>query len=59
MLTVTIREPYVEQHILKLADAHNTAPDTIVLGAIAQQLGFPELVRSILHGSKAAIVGRH
>ena len=43
MLTVNIDDPVIERHIRSIAISHSRAVDDIVIGAIAAQLGFPDM----------------
>lgn len=44
MITITIDQPLVEEAVRSLALSHNLTESDIIVGAVAQQLGFQSLV---------------
>jgi len=47
MITITIDQQEVEDAVRSLAQSHNRTERDIVVGALAQQLGFPEIVHNL------------
>lgn len=47
MITITIDQDQVEFAVRSLAQSHNRTEQDIIVGALAQQLGIPELVHSL------------